>query len=178
MGLYESVLFDWMLTLADYPDEREHLRRAHALIGRPISDEELDRIVPRLRDAANDEDVKAACERADCSARLHRAAEMLFFERAALDEELAEAMYGLIGDPGFHPVYPEAATLLEALAERGIRVAVVSDIHVDLRVMHIDTASAISSTPGSSRMSTASRSRTRPSFSSRSTRWASTLRPR
>jgi HAD superfamily hydrolase (TIGR01549 family) len=131
---YEAVLFDWMLTLADYPDQREHIRRANRLIGRLTEDADIDAMVGRLLDAANDDDVVAAARREDCSPELHRAATMLLFNRAAIDDELAEAMYALLGDPVFHPIYPETAELLKRLAQRGVRVAVISDIHVDLRV--------------------------------------------
>ncbi len=50
-----------------------------------------------------------------------------------LDDELVESLYALDLDPIAHPFYPDAATVLQALHERGCPIALVSDIHVDLR---------------------------------------------
>ncbi len=133
MARYRAVLFDWMLTLAEYPDDRELVRRAHQAIERNTAPATLDVIVERLETAARDADVIAAMTREDCSAELHQLANLLFFKRAEIDDELAAAMYALLGDPTFHPVYAETPTVLRDLAELGVRVAVVSDIHVDLR---------------------------------------------
>lgn len=127
-------MFDWMLTLAEYPDVREHLRRAHVQIGRSFTVVELDALVVRLDEAAGHADVRAAAAREDCSPELHRVAASWLYDRAAIDGQLAEAMYGLLGDPSFHPLYPEVPSTLSTIAQAGIRIAVISDIHVDLRV--------------------------------------------
>ena len=134
MSDYEAVLFDWMLTLADYPDEREHVRRAHEVLGREIDADALEAIAHRLvTTAADDTDVCAAMAHADCSVAQHQEATMLHFERAGVDAELASSMYDLLGDPTFHPLYGESADVLRSLVQHGVRVAVISDIHVDLR---------------------------------------------
>jgi len=133
MSGYAAVMFDWMLTLADYPDERTHLRCAHDLISRHATDDQLDELVGCLRAAAEHTDVKAAAAREDCSPALHRSATMLHLERAGIDGELANAMYGLLGQASFHPIYPDVADTLEAISGAGIQIAVISDIHVDLR---------------------------------------------
>lgn len=133
MGGYEAVMFDWMLTLADYPDEREHLRRAHDQIDRRFTDDEIDELGVRLDAAGQQAAVADAAARCDCSADLHRAATELLYDRAGIDEELAGAMYGLLGDRSFHPIYPEVAHVLGTIAQAEVRIAVISDIHVDLR---------------------------------------------
>ena len=132
MHRYEAVLFDWMLTLAHYPNEREHVRRAHEALGREVDARVLDAIVSRLITAARDDDVVAAMARADCSVASHRTATMHLFERAGVDAELAATMYGLLGEPTFHPIYQESARVLRGLGDSSVRVAVISDIHVDL----------------------------------------------
>lgn len=58
---------------------------------------------------------------------------MLHFRAAGLDDELAAALYDLDFDPRSHRFYPDAAPTLRSLHERGCRVALVSDIHFDLR---------------------------------------------
>jgi HAD superfamily hydrolase (TIGR01549 family) len=133
MGTYQAVMFDWILTLADYPDRRAHLRRAHDHLGRAATDDELDALVARLREVEGDDDLQAAMATEDCSAELHRAANLLHYDRAGFDDELAAAMYSILGHPSFHPVYPDVAPALAAIRAAGIAIAVVSDFHVDLR---------------------------------------------
>ena len=58
----------------------------------------------------------------DCDAGRHRATYFGVFADAGLDEELATALYAV-----------DAAPVLRAVAGHGIRIAVLSDIHFDLR---------------------------------------------
>ncbi len=132
--IYKAVLFDWMLTLADYPPRDELMRRAAAAIGRTISDEEMADRLAAMAAADADPAVLEAMERCDCSVAEHEHAEMLLLHRAGLDEELARAWYSLLGDPDVHPVYAEVQGLLRSLADHDVQVVVISDIHVDLRV--------------------------------------------
>src|SRR4051794_41089180 len=120
MGRYTAVMFDWMLTLADYPDEREHLRQALRLIDRRADDDALDALVADLRAAAELPEVIAAGRHEDCSPVLHRAATMLHCDRAGIDDDLAEAMYGLLGLPSFHPIYEGVEDALLAISAAGI----------------------------------------------------------
>ncbi len=133
MHRYEAVLFDWMLTLAHYPDDRELLEIAHERLGREIASADVDAAVQLLGQAGHDEAVVALTGKADCSYEQHRRATMLLFDRAQIDAELADTMYALLCDPSSFPVYDESAAVLGALADQGVRVAVVSDIHIDLR---------------------------------------------
>jgi FMN phosphatase YigB (HAD superfamily) len=55
------------------------------------------------------------------------------FADAGLDSELAEALYAVESDPRHNPFALDVRHTLEALGTRGVRVAVVSDIHFDLR---------------------------------------------
>jgi HAD superfamily hydrolase (TIGR01509 family) len=57
----------------------------------------------------------------------------MFFERAGLDDAMASALYDLDLEADSHPFYPDAAEVLRALHARGVRIALVSDIHIDLR---------------------------------------------
>ena len=70
---------------------------------------------------------------ADTSREAHRHYEMLRYERAAIDDQLAEAMYQLLGDSSFHPLYPDTAETVTALHSAGVELGVVSDIHFDIR---------------------------------------------
>lgn len=130
---YRAVLFDWMLTLADYPPPEAMVRRAAASVGRQLPNDEVAAITDAVAAAGADPDVVAAMTRCDCSVAEHQHAEMLLFRHAGLDEELAGAWYSLLGDPDVHRVYAEVPGVLSALVARGVRVVVISDIHVDLR---------------------------------------------
>lgn len=128
-----------MLTLADYPQREVLLRRAAAIIGRSISDAAVEELLVGMARADADSEVVEAMSRCDCSAAEHEHAEMLHFRRSGLDEELARAWYSLLGRPGTHPIYAEVPALLHTLASHDVRVVVISDIHVDLR-MHARAA--------------------------------------
>ena len=133
MSAYRAVLFDWMLTLADYPRPEALLTQAAARLDRSLSPEEVRSLAVAVEAAGDDPDVVAAMTRCDCSVAEHEQAEMLQFRRGGLDEELAQAWYSLLGDPAVHAVYAEVPAVLGRLAELDVRVVVISDIHVDLR---------------------------------------------
>jgi HAD superfamily hydrolase (TIGR01509 family) len=69
----------------------------------------------------------------DCSPELHRQANMLWFDRAGVDEELAEAIYALEFDPATHPVYPDTYNVLAEISSLGVSVAVITNFHRDIR---------------------------------------------
>ena len=83
--------------------------------------------------ATEEDDIRAGFLTEDCSATLHRKHNFNLYRRAGLDEELALALYELDFDPTTHPFYVDVASTLETLRTRGIKVAIVSDIHFDLR---------------------------------------------
>jgi HAD superfamily hydrolase (TIGR01509 family) len=58
---------------------------------------------------------------------------MLLFSEAGLDPALAETLYGLDLEPLAHPFYEDVPETLARLKSLGVWVAVVSDIHFDLR---------------------------------------------
>ena len=64
---------------------------------------------------------------------MHRSVNMEVMARAGFDIELAERIYALLGHVDMHPLYPDAAGVLASIRSAGIRIAVISDIHVDLR---------------------------------------------
>jgi HAD superfamily hydrolase (TIGR01509 family) len=58
---------------------------------------------------------------------------MLYFRLGGLDDDLAVTLYELDRDPANHLYYPDVAEVLDQLHHEGVRIAVVSDIHFDLR---------------------------------------------
>lgn len=93
----------------------------------------MDDHVRELEAAEELSEVVEAMRHVDCSPEQNRSSMMLMFERAGFDAELAESLYQLDFDPASHPLYPDVPEVLAAIREEGIRTAVVSDIHFDLR---------------------------------------------
>lgn len=138
MSHYRAVLFDWVGMLVHYQHGRWRLRRAHENVGRPIDGHSFEGLVSALDVAYRLSEVQEAMATEDCSPELHRLANMLWFERAGLDEDLAEALYAMDFDPATHPVYPDAGDVLSKLQARDIRIGVVSNFHRDIRPAMID----------------------------------------
>lgn len=134
MAKFDTVLLDWMLTLAHYPTAREHLVRALRQLKRSQDPEEIGEAVVKIREARNHPDAIAASAIEDSSCEAHAYSELLVYEKAGLDDELAEAMYGMLGTPDFHLPYPDSKSVLETLKVAGYGIGIVSDIHTDLRM--------------------------------------------
>ncbi len=133
MVAFDAVLFDWMLTLAHYPSRAEHVTLALQAIGRGTGENVVGEIVAAMGEARNLPEVTQAEMIEDTSTAAHAHSNYLLYERAGIDEELADALYRLLGQPSFHAPYPDSEGVLRALHAAGIRIGVVSDIHVDLR---------------------------------------------
>ena len=133
MSHYRAVLFDWVGTLVHYQRGRWRLRRAHENLRRTIEKDGFEVLVEALKATYGDSNVQEAMLVEDCSPELHRVANMMWFERAGLDTELAEALYAMDFDPATHPVYPESRAVLSTLHALGIRNAVITNFHRDIR---------------------------------------------
>lgn len=129
----KGVLFDWRGTLVNDPDDAWWVRTALGRIERGTDDAGVTEIVDRLREARELPSVVSAQATADCAAEQHRAATMLWFSEANLDGALAEALYALDLDPVAHPFFQDVPETFQQLEALGIKVAIVSDIHFDLR---------------------------------------------
>lgn len=134
MTRFDAVIFDWMLTLAHYPSPLEHVEAAMAALGWTVDTSEADRIVDSMAKAKDLPEVQAAKAIEDTSAAAHHHSEHLLYRSAGIDPDLADQMYRLLGSPSFHLPYPDTRPVLRQLRDTGIRIGVVSDIHVDLRV--------------------------------------------
>lgn len=128
---FAAVLIDWRGTLVLPPTEQEWVHRALQRLGRdPAS---APAILQALTAAQRDPAVRDADMRADCSVAEHRAAYELLFSTAELDDELAQELYAAESDVGTDAYADDAAETLRSISEAGIKVCVVSDIHVDIR---------------------------------------------
>jgi putative hydrolase of the HAD superfamily len=127
------VLFDWRGTLVHIPSPAWLAARALRSIGRPDNSETVASINARVRAALEDPEFVEAERRMDLSVEFHRTATMRLFDSAGLDPELAEALYRVEWEPEARPVYPDVAEVLAAVRGSGAKIAVVSDIHFDIR---------------------------------------------
>jgi len=133
VGRYQAVLLDWRGVVALDPEPSWWVRRALASLGRQIDVEVVDAAVAGITAAGSLPEILEAERHEDCSAELNRSVSMLRFEKAGLDAELAEALYQLDFEPESHPLYPDIPDVLAAIQALGVKIALVSDIHFDLR---------------------------------------------
>jgi HAD superfamily hydrolase (TIGR01509 family) len=132
---FDAVLFDWSGTLVHDPPPPARIRRALATLDRPHDDEVVDRLWAALHEARILPDVAAELTDEDTSAERHRLSNMLWYDRAGIEEQLAAALYDFDHEIDNRPLYPDAAETLVALKRADVAIAVVSDIHLDLRTM-------------------------------------------
>jgi HAD superfamily hydrolase (TIGR01509 family) len=130
MSRYRAVLFDWMLTLAHYPTDRGLLC---SVIGDVCDEEQIDRYLASLLENDAEQDLRALFAVEDTSQSAHRLANITRFRGAGIPDDHVEQLYGELGAIGQHPLYDDTACTLAAITAAGTHVAVVSDIHVDLR---------------------------------------------
>jgi HAD superfamily hydrolase (TIGR01549 family) len=135
MRSFDAVLFDWSGTLVHDPHPTDRLRRSLEVIGRDLAAADRDALLAALARAETDAEIVEAMLDEDTSADRHRAANMLWFDRAGLDAELAAALYAFDADPDNRPLYPDAIETVAALQALGVKIAVVSDIHLDIRLL-------------------------------------------
>jgi HAD superfamily hydrolase (TIGR01509 family) len=128
-----GVMFDWRGTLIGDPDDSWWVRTALSRVGRNPDESEVVAIVRRLQAASTLRVVAEARGRADCSADLHRNAAFLWFGAADLEPEVAEALYGLDREAIAHPMFEDVPESLERIKALDVGIAIVSDIHFDLR---------------------------------------------
>ncbi|MGY2129005.1 HAD family hydrolase [Blastococcus sp. SYSU DS0617] len=128
----KAVLFDWRGTLVTTLSEREWVEQALPVLGRDCSPGAVDGILTAIAEANGAED-RLDGPGVDSDAALHRRTYLEVFADAGLDAELAEALYAVESDPGRNRFAVDVEETFQALRGRGVLIAVVSDIHVDLR---------------------------------------------
>ncbi len=128
----KAVLFDWRGTLVVTPSEAQWVAEALRALGRDPGPGAVDDVVAAIA-RANGAQNRLDGPGVDSDAALHRSTCLEVFADAGLDPQLAESLYAVESDPLRNPFALDVPGTLAALRERGIGVAVVSDIHVDLR---------------------------------------------
>ncbi|MCA2212046.1 HAD family hydrolase [Jidongwangia harbinensis] len=127
-----AVLFDWRGTLVVCPSPAAWVGAALRRAGRDDHPAAVARVWAAIERAAGDPD-RLDAPGVDCDAAVHRDTYLTVFADAGLDDELAAALYAVESDPAHNPFAVDAAPVLTAIAAHGVRIAVVSDIHFDVR---------------------------------------------
>lgn len=129
---FRAVIFDWRGTLVSSLSEREWVREALLLLGRAADTRTLDQVLAAIV-AADGPQHRLDASGMDTDAALHR---QTFFDVLAdtgLEPQLVEALYTVESNPAHNPFAEDAVRTLTALRHAGLRLAVLSDIHFDLR---------------------------------------------
>ncbi|WP_018332914.1 HAD family hydrolase [Actinomycetospora chiangmaiensis] len=127
----EAVLFDFSNTLFHMVDTADWLRSVGRATGREVPSEAT---ADDLAMAAARPDVAAAQHGRDLSDDAHRAAMRAWFAQVPVLHGVEDTAIDLLRAPDAWVPYPDTADVLQALADRGVRVGVVSDIGWDIRV--------------------------------------------
>jgi FMN phosphatase YigB (HAD superfamily) len=124
-----AVLFDWRGTLVTSLSEREWAEEALRRLGRRLRPNDVEALVAVLTG------VEAALDPPglDADAGLHRRTYTSVLREAGLDEDLVEALYAVESDISLNRFADDAGPTLCTLSAAGLGIAVVSDIHVDVR---------------------------------------------
>lgn len=130
---FDAVLFDWCGTLVEYPTHADRFRPILQRLGRPHDPDTLKRLVHDYEAAAAEPAARKADERCDLSAADHAATKHVICELAGIDSELATEIERSYGDVATYPTYPEVVDVITSLTDAGVKVAIISDFHVDLR---------------------------------------------
>jgi HAD superfamily hydrolase (TIGR01493 family) len=133
MGRFRAVLFDWRGTLVHIPEPAWLITHALESIGRPVDPDMVEGIVTNIRTAEEAPEFVEAERHIDSSTELHRPISMRLFERAGLDGELADTLYRIEWHKTSRPLYPDVPEVLAAVQALGVKIALVSNIHFDIR---------------------------------------------
>ena len=126
-----GVIFDWRGTLAVTPSDIEWCRLALQRLGRKHDERAAADLLAQIEAAPGVERLEA--HGVDASATLHRETYLSVFSDAGLDADLRETLYALEADPALNPFAEDVVEILRSVKGLGLRVAILSDIHFDIR---------------------------------------------
>lgn len=127
-----GVLFDWGDTLFSPPDAPAVIVAVAAERGVRMEPREARALWDELWEAGKTPEELAKGR--DLSAEAHRDVWTALFERAHTRvPDIATTLYERVMDPRAWIPYPDTASTLRALRERGVRIGIVSNVPRDLR---------------------------------------------
>ena len=129
---FRAVILDWRGTLATTLTDEAWARAALTRLRRNVSPAQVEAVCLAMRAASGHED-RLDGPGIDADAVRHRQTLMEVFADAGFDDDLAEALYAVESDANYNPFALDVADTLRTLKQRGYRIAILSDIHFDLR---------------------------------------------
>ncbi|RCK68654.1 HAD family hydrolase [Desertihabitans brevis] len=129
---FSSIIFDWRGTLVTTLSWSKWIEHALHITGRDSSAPDVQRVEDALA-AVDPGEARLDAPGVDCDADLHRTIYFEVFSDAGLDRSLAEALYAVESDYRYNPFATDVAETFKKLKDRGKRIAVLSDLHFDLR---------------------------------------------
>ncbi|MDX3074161.1 HAD-IA family hydrolase [Streptomyces sp. MI02-7b] len=138
---FKAVLLDWVGTLIvpkwgparTGPRGASWIRHSLRRLGRDSSEAEVQRVSAALSAAGKLPHVVRGWAGADLSAAAHRDSYDRWIDAAGADSVLAEEMYTALSDAAGNAFAADVPPTLAAFKAAGLKVAIVSDIHVDIR---------------------------------------------
>ncbi|WP_114854700.1 HAD family hydrolase [Brachybacterium sp. YJGR34] len=127
---FRGVLLDWRGTLVVAPTDRWLVETALRRLGRCADSEVVEHVLGSLRGADR---TRVDSSQIDTDVTAHRVAYAEWFRAAGLDGELSAALYAAESDVALNEFAHDVGPLLQELASAGVRIGILSDIHVDLR---------------------------------------------
>jgi len=129
---FSSVIFDWRGTLVTTLSWPQWIGQALRQTGRDHSPASVQDVESALA-AVDPDEARLDAPGVDCDAEVHRRTYFEVFADAGLEPELAAALYAVESDHRHNPFATDAAETLSKIKDAGISIAVLSDIHFDLR---------------------------------------------
>lgn len=129
---FRAVIFDWRGTLVGSLSERHWVQEALSLLGRAAGRQTVEDTLAAIV-AADGPKRRLDAPGMDTDAALHRRTFFNVLAETRLDQRLVEALYAVESDPAYNPFAEDVVPTLTTLHEAGLRLAVLSDIHFDLR---------------------------------------------
>jgi HAD superfamily hydrolase (TIGR01509 family) len=126
---FRGILVDWRGTLGVTLSDHEWVAEALRRLGRPGDERTVGAIAARVTRVADELDGPGV----DADAELHRRTYLRVLSSLGLDDDLVTALYEVESDPTCNPFAEDAGQTLNALKDAGLRIGVVSDIHLDIR---------------------------------------------
>jgi FMN phosphatase YigB (HAD superfamily) len=129
---FSALIFDWRGTLVTTLSWRQWAEEGLRRAGRECSPARVEELVWAL-DASDPGGVRLDGPGVDCDAEVHRKTYFEVFGEAGFAADVAQALYAVESDYRFNLFAADVAPTLRRLKESGARVAVLSDIHFDIR---------------------------------------------
>ncbi|MDA2813152.1 HAD family hydrolase [Nocardiopsis sp. RSe5-2] len=129
--MFSALLVDWRGTLAVPLTEEQWIGTALERLARPAAPSDIAPIAACLE--AVDAGRRLLTPGMDADPALHRRVFMDVFSDADIDPDLAAALYEVESDPFNDLFADDALGFLSRTRAAGVRVAIVSDVHVDIR---------------------------------------------